>query len=64
MKSACSDPNSKYYPTIDHICPIADGGKDVKPNIVLCHYLTNEEKSYIFPHWKVSNILEKETRSI
>ena len=27
MKSACSNPNSKYYPTIDHICPIADGAR-------------------------------------
>ena len=54
MKSACSNPNSKYHPTIDHIRPIVGGGKDSKSNIVICHYLTNEEKAGSFPHWKVN----------
>ena len=53
LKSACGNPNSAYQPTIDHIRPIANGGKDVKQNIVLCHYLTNEEKAIKFPHWEV-----------
>lgn len=45
-----------YQPTIDHIRPIAGGGKDVRQNIVICHYLTNEEKADSFPHWKVNEI--------
>ena len=56
LKSACSNPNSKYHPTIDHIRPIVDGGKDSKSNIVICHYLTNEEKADSFPHWKVNGL--------
>ena len=51
-KYACGNPNSRYQPTIDHVRPIADGGKDTKANIVICHYLTNEEKADCFPHWK------------
>ncbi len=54
LKSACGNPNSQYQPTIDHIRPIADGGKDTKANIIICHYLTNEEKADCFPHWKVN----------
>ena len=54
MKSACRNPNSKYHPTIDHIRPIAGGGKDSKSNIVICHYLTNEEKADSFPHWSAN----------
>ena len=53
-KSACGNPNSRYQPTIDHVRPIADGGKDTKANIVICHYSTNEEKSDSFPHWKAN----------
>lgn len=56
LKSACGNPYSKFQPTIDHIRPIANGGKDVKQNIVLCHYLTNEEKADKFPHWKVNGL--------
>ena len=56
LKSACGNPNSAYQPTIDHIRPIANGGKDVKQNIVLCHYLTNEEKANKFPHWEVNGL--------
>ena len=54
MKSACGNPNSAYQPTIDHIRPLSDGGKDVKENIVLCNALTNEEKADSFPHWKAN----------
>ncbi len=54
LKSACGDPYSRFQPTIDHIRPITDGGKDAKANIVICHYLTNEEKADSFPHWKVN----------
>ena len=56
FKSACGNPHSAYQPTIDHIRPIADGGKDSKQNIVICHYLTNEEKADNFPHWKVNGM--------
>ena len=56
LKSACGNPYSTYQPTIDHIRPVACGGKDVKPNIVICHYLTNEEKADSFPHWKVNGV--------
>ena len=56
LKSACGNPNSNYQPTIDHIRPTADGGKDTKDNIVICHYSTNEEKADHFPHWKVNGI--------
>ena len=56
LKSAYGNPYSAYQPTIDHIRPIADGGKDTRANIVLCHYLTNEEKADRFPHWKVNGL--------
>ena len=50
-KSACGNPNSSYQPTIDHIRPLSDGGKDVKDNITICHYETNTDKGDYFPHW-------------
>jgi hypothetical protein len=56
FKSACGNPYSAYQPTIDHIRPIDDGGKDKKQNIVICHYMTNEEKADSFPHWKVNGV--------
>ena len=54
LKSACGNPNSLFQPTIDHIRPLAEGGKDSKNNIEICHYLTNEEKDDHFPHWKAN----------
>ncbi|MBO4452741.1 MAG: HNH endonuclease [Clostridia bacterium] len=54
LKSACGNSNSAYQPTIDHIRPISDGGKDTKANIVICHYSTNAEKANSFPHWKAN----------
>lgn len=53
-KSACGNPNSKYHPTIDHIRPIAEGGRDIISNIEICQRTTNEEKSDNFPHWKTN----------
>ena len=53
-KSACNNPNSKYFPTIDHIRPLSLGGVDTLSNIVICHRDTNEEKSNNFPHWKTN----------
>lgn len=54
LKSACGNFHSAYQPTIDHIRPLSNGGKDTKENIVICHYETNEEKADHFPHWKVN----------
>ncbi len=53
-KSACGNPNSAYYPTIDHIRPLSTGGCDVLGNIEICHCDTNGEKSNHFPHWKAN----------
>ena len=52
LKSACGNPNSAFHPTVDHVRPLADGGKDVKENVIICHHLTNEETDDSFPHWK------------
>ena len=54
MKSACGNPFSRFHPTIDHVRPLSDGGRDVKENIVICHVFTNEEKADSFPHWKAN----------
>ena len=51
-KSACNNPNSMYFPTIDHIRPISKGGVDSINNIIICHRDTNAEKADKFPHWK------------
>lgn len=53
-KSACGNPNSLYFPTIDHIRPLANGGHDVLENIIICHRDTNSEKGDHFPHWKTN----------
>ena len=55
-KAACGDPHSSYQPTIDHIRPLAKGGKDVKGNIIICHWETNAEKADKFPHWRVNDL--------
>ena len=55
LKSACGNPHSAYQPTIDHIRPISADGKDVRQNIVICHWETNEEKGNSFPHWKAND---------
>ena len=54
MKSACGNQYSDFQPTIDHIRPLAHGGKDTKSNIVICQYRTNEEKADHYPHWKAN----------
>ena len=53
-KSACGNPRSKFYPTIDHIRPLSLGGADVLENIIIVHRDTNEEKANCFPHWKAN----------
>jgi len=54
-KSACGDGNSSYQPTIDHIRPISNGGKDIDGNIEICHRKTNEEKGNSFPNWTAND---------
>ena len=53
-KSACGNPHSGFYPTIDHIRPLSKGGCDILENIIICHRDTNEEKADSFPHWKAN----------
>ncbi len=53
-KSACGNPHSRFYPTIDHIRPLSKGGSDILENIIICHRDTNEEKADLFPHWKAN----------
>ena len=54
-KSACGNPRSQYHPTLDHIRPLSQDGKDVLENIEVCHRDTNEEKGDSFPHWTANN---------
>ena len=54
-KSACGNPHSKYFPTLDHIRPLSKGGSDILENIIICHRDTNEEKGNSFPHWKAND---------
>ena len=61
-KSACGNPNSRFYPTLDHIRPLSKGGKDVIENIVICHFETNSEKADCFPHWKANGKAFKAVR--
>ena len=53
-KSACGNPRSQFFPTIDHIRPLSKGGSDILENIIICHRDTNEEKANSFPHWKAN----------
>ena len=55
-KSACGNPHSKFFPTLDHIRPLSKGGSDILENIIICHRDTNEEKADKFPHWEANNI--------
>ena len=66
LKSACGNPNSVYHPTLDHIRPLSDGGKDVKQNIEICHRDTNEEKGDKFPNWHTNgrNFYAKKTKGV
>ena len=61
-KSACGNPNSAYYPTLDHIRPLSAGGCDVLGNIEICHRDTNEEKADHFSHWKIDGIIFRAER--
>ena len=39
------DGNDNYYPSIDHVIPIAKGGKDLWSNVKLAHRICNTMKS-------------------
>ena len=54
LKSACGNCYSVYQPTIDHIRPISDGGRDIKGNIKICHIDTNAEKGDSFSTWNTN----------
>lgn len=51
VRSAIGNPNSQFCPTIDHIRPLSNGGKDCLENIIICNRITNEEKADSFPSW-------------
>ena len=53
-KSAISNPNSKYEPTIDHVRPLSLGGKDITDNMVVCSRITNQEKGDKFSTWSAN----------
>lgn len=55
LKSAIGNQRSSYCPTIDHIRPLSQGGKDTLENIIICNRLTNEEKADSFPTWSANS---------
>ena len=54
LKSAIGNQQSQYCPTIDHIRPLSQGGKDTLENIIICNRITNEEKADSFPNWSAN----------
>lgn len=54
VRSAIGNLNSRFSPTIDHIRPLAQGGKDCLENIVICNRITNQEKADSFPNWSAN----------
>lgn len=55
MRSAIGNQNSRFCPTIDHIRPLSNGGKDCLANIVICNQKTNAEKADSFPNWTANS---------
>ena len=53
-RSAIGNPNSKYEPTIDHVRPLSDGGKDVSGNIEIVNRKTNAEKADNYTYWSAN----------
>lgn len=47
-KSACGNPYSKFFPTIDHIRPLSRGGCDILANIIICHRVPMKRKEIHF----------------
>ena len=54
LKCTIGNQRSPYCPTIDHIRPLSQGGKDSLENIVICNISTNEEKADSFPTWSAN----------
>lgn len=54
VKSSIGNPNSAFSPTIEHIRPLAHGGKDCLENIIICNRKTNQEKADRFPTWSAN----------
>lgn len=54
VRSAIGNRRSSCCPTIDHIRPLSQGGKDCLENIVICNQITNEEKADSFPSWSAN----------
>lgn len=52
--SAIGNSSSRFCPTIDHIRPISQGGKDCLENIIICNRITNQEKADSFPNWSAN----------
>jgi len=51
MLSAHTNPKSNYQPTLDHVRPLSNGGRDIEANIEICNRQTNAEKADRFPCW-------------
>lgn len=51
-----ADPNNNEYPSIDHVIPIADGGKDLWENIRLAHRYCNSLRYFSEPETEPVNI--------
>ena len=55
-RGTCHYCGRRYHPselTMDHVVPMARGGKTVKNNVVPCCKQCNEQKKYLLPsEWK------------
>ena len=63
QKGICHYCGKKFKPeelTMDHIVPVARGGKSVKGNIVPCCKECNSEKKYLTPAEMIMRQLERE----
>ena len=54
LKSAIGNQHSRFCPTIDHIRPLSNDGKDSIENIIICNITTNAEKGDSFPCWQTN----------
>lgn len=54
-KAAYNDRNSNFGWNVDHILPLARGGKTSDHNLICCHISTNDEKADKFPCFKAND---------
>lgn len=54
-KGSYGNRNSRFGWNLDHIVPQSNGGNDSESNLLICHILTNDEKSNHFPTFKANN---------